>query len=129
MALRNEKGITLVALIITIIVMLILVGVTVNLVINGGIFEKARDSTSKTKEQIISEEIIASLMIENDGHINVYATYTEAKELFESENKDIEVIDPDDSTQIVEGMDEITIKVSNEYTYVITKDGITNLNE
>ena len=36
---RGQKGITLVALVITIIVMLILVTVTVTTAINGGLFE------------------------------------------------------------------------------------------
>ena len=35
-----EKGITLIALVITIIVLLILAGVTLNLVINGGLLNK-----------------------------------------------------------------------------------------
>ena len=40
---KNQKGITLIALIITIIVMLILVAVTISVVLNGGLFEKAED--------------------------------------------------------------------------------------
>ena len=40
--LKNKKGITLIALIITIIVMLILVGVTVATISDGGLFQKAK---------------------------------------------------------------------------------------
>lgn len=40
---KGQKGITLVALVITIIVMLILVGVSVTVAINGGLFDKARE--------------------------------------------------------------------------------------
>lgn len=40
---KNKNGITLIALIITIIVMLILVGVTINLSANVGLFKKTRD--------------------------------------------------------------------------------------
>ena len=36
--LKKQNGITLIALIITVIVMLILVGVTVNVALNGGLF-------------------------------------------------------------------------------------------
>ncbi len=46
---KNKKGITLIALIITIIVMLILVGVTVTVAINGGLFQKTKEAASKTQ--------------------------------------------------------------------------------
>ena len=42
--LKTQKGITLIALIITIIVMLILVGVTITVSLNGGLFEKAKQA-------------------------------------------------------------------------------------
>ena len=54
---QNQKGITLIALIITIIVMLILVGVTVNVALNGGLFSKAEDATTKTKIIQIQEAL------------------------------------------------------------------------
>ena len=41
---KGQKGITLVALIITIIVMLILVGVSITVAINGGLFDKANEA-------------------------------------------------------------------------------------
>ena len=40
----NNKGITLIVLVITIIILLILAGVVINFVINGGILDKARTS-------------------------------------------------------------------------------------
>ena len=53
---RNyEKGITLIALVITIIVMLILVGVSVTLALNGGLFEKAAEAARETNSAIQSE--------------------------------------------------------------------------
>lgn len=45
---KGQKGITLVALVITIIVMLILVGVSVTVAINGGLFTKAKDGANNT---------------------------------------------------------------------------------
>ncbi len=39
---RNSRAITLIALVITIILLLILSGVVINFVINGGIIDKAR---------------------------------------------------------------------------------------
>jgi len=119
----------LVALIITIIVMLILVGVTINLAVNGGIFDKAREGVQRTKEEVINDELTASLYVDNKGYVDVYTTYITAKDLFASENKTIEVTDPTDQTQITEGMDKITIKVENAYIFTIAKDGITRTNE
>ena len=46
---KNNKGITLIALIITIIVMLILVGVSVTVALNGGLFDTAQKAVSKTQ--------------------------------------------------------------------------------
>lgn len=45
---RGQKGITLVALVITIIVMLILVGVSVTVAVNGGLFTKAKEGATNT---------------------------------------------------------------------------------
>ena len=48
--LRSDKAITLIALIVTIIVLLILVGVTINLAVNNqGIFNKAKTATRAFK--------------------------------------------------------------------------------
>ena len=55
---KNQKGITLIALIITIIVMLILVAVTINVALNGGIFTKAKDATLKTEIAQIQEQLL-----------------------------------------------------------------------
>ena len=62
----REKGITLIALIVTIIVLLILAGVTINLAVNNqGIFNKAKTATRAYKNA--SEEEEASLaLLENE---------------------------------------------------------------
>ena len=61
---RNEKGITLIALVITIIVMLILVGVTINLVATGGLFNYARDAKTQTEAKIAEESDLVNVDIE-----------------------------------------------------------------
>ena len=49
--LKNKKGITLVALVVTIVVLLILAGVSINLVlVNNGIIAKAKDAETKSAE-------------------------------------------------------------------------------
>lgn len=52
---RQEKGITLIALVITIIVMLILVAVTISLSMNGGLFKKAQEAVEGTKTAMENE--------------------------------------------------------------------------
>jgi len=55
--LKNQKGITLIALIITIIVMLILVGVTINVALNGGLFEKGEKAAFQTEASTVKEQL------------------------------------------------------------------------
>ena len=65
--LKTQKGITLIALVITIIVMLILVAVTINMAINGGLFEKAGKATGDTRNAMNAEQALASGQITIDG--------------------------------------------------------------
>lgn len=51
----NDKAITLIALIITIIVMLILVGVTINVVISGGLMNTTKRGSYQTDASMIKE--------------------------------------------------------------------------
>ena len=55
--LKNNKGITLVALIITIIVLLILAMVSIRLVMNGGIIDRAEKGTKAYTEAEVQEQI------------------------------------------------------------------------
>lgn len=48
----KQKGITLIALIITIIIMLILVAVTVSVAVNGNLFGKAEEAVDKTNAKV-----------------------------------------------------------------------------
>lgn len=54
---KNTKGITLIALIITIIVMLILVTVTITTSINGGLFNYAKKAADRTNQEMAREQI------------------------------------------------------------------------
>jgi len=55
MAVR-KNGITLIALVITIIIMLILAGVTISIVVNGGLFKQAQSGTNQTMEAMADEQ-------------------------------------------------------------------------
>ena len=95
---RREKGITLIALIVTIIVLLILAGVTINLAVNNqGIFNKAKTATRAYKNA--SEEEEASLaLLENeidkyipkndDSKISEGITYTDSDNKTQTLTKD-----------------------------------------
>ena len=55
---KKNKGITLIALIITIIVMLILVAVSVSILINSGIIGKAQKAKTDTQEAYAREQTL-----------------------------------------------------------------------
>ncbi|MBO5412782.1 MAG: hypothetical protein J6A29_00465 [Clostridia bacterium] len=61
---RQNKGITLIALIITIIVMLILVAVTITTAINGGLFEKAGEAVGEMQNALNAEQQFVNDIIE-----------------------------------------------------------------
>ena len=70
----KEKGITLIALVVTIIVLLILAGITIGLVLGqNGIIGKAKKAIIETKESSEKEE---DNLIEMEKNINSY-TYSE----------------------------------------------------
>ena len=70
---KKEKGITLIALIITIIVMLILVAVTINVALNGGLFEKAKTASDGTQKEADREALISAVIgtLNDDGTVNL----------------------------------------------------------
>ena len=52
---KNSKGITLVALVITIIILLILAGISISALTNTGIFGKAKDAKQKSDEAALDQ--------------------------------------------------------------------------
>lgn len=78
---KNKKGITLIALIITIIVMLILVGVTVTVAINGGLFQKTKEAAKGTTIEKTKEQIIADIAVKMADKSGANITENELKEI------------------------------------------------
>lgn len=73
---KDQKGITLVALIITIIVMLILVGVSITIALNGGLFDTTKEAANETQNQINKENQLSNGKVNIDGtevNISEYA--------------------------------------------------------
>jgi len=95
MKIRTEKGITLIALIITIIVMLILVGVTVTVTLNGGLFEKAKDAANRTeiaREEEKKQEA-ATILIEYYNEKAKGTTNAESMEEYVLEKHELQIGD------------------------------------
>lgn len=72
---KNYKGISLVALVITIIVLLILTGITISFTVgSNGILKKAKDAKEQTNMAQAKENVelkIASLQTENEGKATI----------------------------------------------------------
>jgi len=68
---KNVSGITLVALIITIIVMLILVGVSVQVVINSNLIGTAQDAADKTERAYTNESNLGEVKVGDETYSSV----------------------------------------------------------
>lgn len=65
---KEEKGITLIALIVSILVLVILVGVTIKVVVNTGILENAKAAVKKwEKEQVVEIIKLAMFQVKTDN--------------------------------------------------------------
>ena len=111
------KGITLIALVITIIVLLILAGVTIaTLVGENGILSKATEASNKTEEKNAEEEVKIAVMgsIGTNGEL-------ENDVLKDNLNK-IENISgvPE---EITDSSYPLTVTVEGKYSYTINKNG------
>ena len=87
---KKNNGVTLIALIITIIVLLILAGVTLSMVMGeSGIFNKAKLAKSKNNIAAI-EEIIKMDKLENDINKKTGDNYLEDNELIDKIKEELE---------------------------------------
>lgn len=72
---KSKKGITLIALIITILVMLILVGIIISVTAgNGGVIEQAQSATEKQKYKTALEKVQISIIYLENGKIDLNTT-------------------------------------------------------
>lgn len=148
---RNQRGITLIALIITIIVMLILVGVTVNIALNGGLFTTAKKAANETQIAAEQETLLSAVIATmTDGKVdfekldnNLPKGFTGNKGKYKSEKgnkyrvyKDGEVEysrEPDEPTPIYASLEDNNDGEGTKtlvFTVVEnTKEGVINLGE
>lgn len=69
--LKNSKAITLVALVITIVILLILAGISISTLTNTGIFQKAKDAKSASENAERQEE---SVLAEYEDELSRYTS-------------------------------------------------------
>ena len=69
----QERGITLISLVVTIVIMLILIGVTIATVTgDNGLFSKAKQATVEYEKEALKEEMRLAILdkqLENSGEI------------------------------------------------------------
>ena len=123
---KREKGITLIALIVTIIVLLILAGVTINLAVNNqGIFNKAKTATRAYKNA--SEEEQTELN-EIDKEIESYlpgVRYKDAKGETQTLTKDTPAGTKIGTTENISGKDGETGVKLDWYLFDVSDDDKT----
>ncbi len=94
---NKNKGITLVALVITIIILLILAGISISALTNTGIFGKAKDAKQKSANAELDQNTkLDSYENEIDNYLpkqNSNKTVEQAKEKVLSTEKNTEIVD------------------------------------
>ena len=95
--------------------MLILVGVTINVAMNGGLFNTANEASTGTEEKTIYDQIVGAMVLTNEGKINVKDTFDKVVEIFGTSK-----VSPN---TISDGATEIQFEVTGKkgrYKYKIT---------
>lgn len=132
---KNQKGITLVALVVTIIILILLAGVSINLVLGDkGIFNKAKQATEKyeiAQERESLEVEIADIYTEIIENENKIATL---QDLYLKLNKDKYEIELDDeknptiaSIKVIKG--KYSFKVNSKFEIISEERKEENLKE
>ena len=122
--LKNRKGITLVALVVTIVVLLILAGVSINLVLgNNGIIAKAKDAETKSAEASQNDlKGMNGLVSEMEGTLNGNSGKTELETEPYLPSDDFHY---DTSTSVDTGL-VIKDASGNEYVWVVVPKSLYN---
>lgn len=71
---KSEKGITLVALVITIVILIILATVSISFAVNGGLFDKAQKGADMYKDS--AEDEAQTLNVVDKSFSNLMYKYT-----------------------------------------------------
>lgn len=99
---KKQKGITLIALIITILVMLILAGIAIRIGVgDNGILSNANKSNALTEKAEIYDRIVSSMIVTEEGDIDKEETYNISKKYLESQGKQVEVLEDGGTFSVV----------------------------
>lgn len=133
---KNQKGITLIALVITIIVLLILAGVSIAMLTGeNGLLTKASTAGTETKKASTQESVklaIAEIIADNEGFPTAGLTGTGLKDAIDKVKEDKYTVECNDEASTTDsGETKSLIKVDFktgadssakvEYTYYVTK--------
>lgn len=101
---KSSKGITLIALVITIIILLILAGISIATLTNTGLFEKAKEAEQKSKNaQELGNITLADYENKIDSAVNVSRdTVTISKEEYDNLKKSTETVVYNNLDEIIE---------------------------
>ena len=115
---RNEKGVTLIALVVTIVVLLILAGVSIStLTGENSLIKQSKSAKEETEEEEEKEKVkLAVIKSASEGNDTIIENDDLDNELQEQFNKNFELIDNKDNSFL------ITIKDSKRMYYV-NEDG------
>ena len=123
-AITNSKGITLIALVVTIVVLLILAGITISAILSdGGIFSTAKRAQKIQDEAVVREKV--ELML-SDAQIDKYVNNKPLKDYFTQQGVEVIPNSNEDIVKIiVDGyqitIDEETLKILDMVVYVETE--------
>lgn len=120
---QNNKGITLIALVLTIIILIILAGISINLILgDNGLLGKAKDAREQQTIESIREKldiVKGSDYLEQEGNNNI-DTYFETLEK--------EKIEPYTVTNRQKMTDVIgNVEVDNKYSYIVKIENNKNI--
>ena len=111
---NTQGGITLVALIITIIILLVLATVSINIVMNGGVINKAKLAVDKYSDEEVGEQIkLTYLEYETE---KLYKTNTDVKDFMEQ------------SLEKIYGVGKVTVTPKNnieKFPMIVSINGIS----
>lgn len=129
---ENKRGITLIALVITIIVLIILAGVSISLILgNNGIITKAKQGKQNYQEASVLEKVEMALVEYNtDKLLNGEEAEIEEALYKLLENETFKEIEPEDNIGIVDNYEIVLEKVNNEIVIKETAkivEGATNV--
>ncbi len=130
---KNNNGITLIALVITIIVLLILAGVSIAMLIGeNGILTQAQNASEKTSKAEEEEKIKMAVMgssVDNNGYVDILNETSFKQELANQfGNQSLDVVANGDGSFIITVEDTQRKYYVNDDKTVINSDNIVEIN-